>query len=66
MKIEKTETHYHCQLSASEYDFLEVVADTQGRIRISFLDTRWRTPETTIKVLKEIEGIISQMTFGKV
>ena len=61
MKIEKTETHYQVQLKASEYDFLEVVADMQGRITIKFLETRWRTPNETINMLKEIIGALAQM-----
>ena len=50
-----TEKHYSAQLTASEYDFLEVVESTyDGRIQIKFLDTRWRSKEETIAVLKEI------------
>lgn len=54
MEIEKVETTYRVQLNASEYDFLEVVQDEEGRITIKFLDTRWRTVEETIKMLAEI------------
>ena len=61
MKIEKTETHYQIQLKVSEYDYLKVVADTSGRITINFLDTRWRTPQETIDMLKEIIGVLAQM-----
>lgn len=52
--MEKTETHYRAELKASEYDYLEVVEDTSGRITIKFLDTRWRTKQETIALLKEM------------
>jgi hypothetical protein len=55
----KTETHYHIPLRASEYDYLDVVEDTQGRIKISILDTRWRTPGETVSLLREIIAQIS-------
>ena len=54
MKIEKVETTYHMQLKASEYDFLEVVQDMEGRITVKFLDTRWRTVKETIALFEEI------------
>jgi len=65
MKIERTETHYEIQLKASEYDYLKVVADTSGRITINFLETRWRTPQETIDMLKEIIGVLAQMELTK-
>ena len=54
MKIEKVETTYRVQLEASEYDYLEVVQDSDKRITIKFLDTRWRSIEETIKMLAKI------------
>lgn len=35
MEIEKVETTYRVQLNASEYDFLEVVQDEEGRITLT-------------------------------
>ena len=60
-KIEKTETRYHMQLESSGYDFVDIVVDTAGRITVKFLDTRWRTPEETIAVFKEIIAAIVQI-----
>lgn len=60
MKIEKIETHYRVNLNVSEYDFLEIISNTQGRITIKFLESRWRTPKETIKLLKEIINTIEQ------
>jgi len=59
--MKKTETHYHHDLSMTEYDFLDVVEDTEGRITVKFLDTRWRTKAETIAVFKEIIAQISKM-----
>lgn len=50
----KTTTNYSIPLKASEYDFLEIEEETSGRIRIKFFDTRWRTKEETVEMLKEI------------
>ncbi len=54
MKIEKAETTYRVELNASEYDFLEVVQDMEGRITAKFLETRWRTIPETISMFEEI------------
>ena len=59
--IEKTETHYHLQLKASEYDFLDIIEGNDGRIKISFLDSRWRSIEETTKMLKEIIDALPQL-----
>ena len=49
-------------LKASEYDFLEVEQDIEGRITCKFLDTRWRTKEETIAHIKEaIEGYVGAL-----
>lgn len=58
MKLQKVETKYHTQLKVSDYDFLEVVEDTEGQITIKFLDTRWRTKKETIEMLKEVIDLL--------
>lgn len=50
----KTTTNYNIPLKASEYDYLEIEEEASGRIRIKFLDTRWRTREETVAMLNEI------------
>lgn len=65
MKIEKIETKYSAQLKSSAYDFLEVVQDMDGRITIKFLDTRWRTVEETILLLKEIAEHLATLPDNK-
>lgn len=53
--LEKTNTLYTAKLKASEYDFLEVnMSAHDGRITIKFMDSRWRTKEETISMLKEL------------
>ena len=52
--MKKETTKYSAQLKASEYDFLEVEEDEEGRITCKFLDTRWRTKKETVAVLKEV------------
>lgn len=60
MKLEKVETHYNLQLKASEYDYLNVVVNTSGRMKIKFLDERWRTSQETIEMLKEIIDTLTE------
>lgn len=59
--MELTEKHYWAQLKASEYDTLDVVEDREGRITIKLLESRWRTKEETINLLKEVIEIIAKM-----
>lgn len=56
--LKKTTTNYHAQLKASEYDYLEVTSDDEGRIKIKFLEERWRTPEETAVMLEEVIHLI--------
>jgi hypothetical protein len=55
------EKHYHEELEASEYDFLDVTEDIEGRIKVSFLESRWRTKEETIALFKECIKHLSDM-----
>lgn len=50
----KTITSYRIPLNISEYDYLEVDVESETRIRINFLVTRWRDKQETIAMLKEI------------
>lgn len=59
-KLEKTETHYHALLKASEYDFLDLIESPDGRITIKILDSRWRTKKETITLLEEIIDLIKE------
>lgn len=63
LELEKTEIHYRATLKASEYDYLEVISDGEGRIQIKFLDTRWRTTKETAKMLKEIVDLLTTTDF---
>ena len=59
--MKKVKTEYSEQLKASEYDFLKLEVNEESKqIKIEFLDSRWRTPQETIEVLKEIIAIISE------
>lgn len=57
----KTTTNYSIPLKASEHDYLEVEVEEgeQGRIRVKFLDQRWRTKKETVALLKEIINYLS-------
>jgi hypothetical protein len=59
LKLEKQETHYTVQLDVSEYDYLNVVEDVEGRIKISFRDQRWRTVADTVRLLMEIVDLLN-------
>lgn len=61
LKIEKSETHYRVQLDVSNYDFLEVVQGLDKRITIRFLDSRWRSVDETVEMLKEIIESLSSL-----
>lgn len=51
-RLKEIERHYYTHdVDGSEYDFLEVIRDTENRIKIKFHDERWRTIEETEKVL---------------
>lgn len=53
--MKKIETHYHVDLSTSEYDPLDIVQSAyDNRITIKMNEGRWRTKAETIAVLQEI------------
>ena len=60
-KLTLSEAHYYSRLKTSEYDFLEVVLDEAGRMKIKFLDERWREKKELVKVLEEIIGLIKDL-----
>lgn len=62
----KTKTHYAVNLKVGEYDSVEIIQEenVKGRnaIQISFFPPeRWRTPEDTVKMLKELSGLIETL-----
>lgn len=59
MKIKAYEERYMADLSKmSEYDTVEFIKDTIGRIRVKPYVDRWRSPKETIKYYQRIIKII--------
>jgi hypothetical protein len=56
-------------MEVSEYDFLEVIMSEdpidRGRIKIKFLDGRWRTQEETITMFEEVIKLIKGLKVSK-
>ena len=58
--IKKSATEYEImKLTLSEYDWLKVIEDDEGRIKISWLEQRWRTVSDTQKMLNEIVNLLA-------
>ena len=59
--IKKSATEYEImKLTLSEYDWLKVIEDDEGRIKISWLEQRWRTVSDTQKMLNEIVNLLAE------
>lgn len=54
--MKKVQTNYVTELkNSSEYDFFDIHKNEEsGQIRISFLESRWRTIDETVAVLQEM------------
>ena len=61
----KVHTKYVINLKVGDYDSAEIIQeeDVKGRnaIQISFFPPeRWRTPEATVQMLRELAGLIEK------
>ena len=65
-KLTKTESRYHAEVkNCSDYDFMEVIVSEEeidkGRMKIKFLDERWRTKDETVNVLEEMIKLVKAL-----